>query len=151
MKAIAIFRMLTAATIALQPNARDKKQNNTDVFCEIKPDGWECRICGQDYSLEVHHIIPRKNGGNHNADNLITLCNGCHRIIEMSDIDKAIEKCTKRFLSPNLYSIKNKVDNCQDLKGDLEGLFHFINRELEDSGSKYEVLRKIDELLFMHS
>lgn len=27
---------------------------------------------------EVHHILPLKNGGNHNKSNLISLCHECH-------------------------------------------------------------------------
>ena len=41
-------------------------------------DGSECRICGDRYEtnnpIEVHHIIPRKDGGSNHPKNLITLC-----------------------------------------------------------------------------
>lgn len=62
-------------------------------------DEWKCRICGKSYILtdrpkrdqeiwglqkkrlwvEVHHIIPKKNGGTHNLKNLITLCEKHHK------------------------------------------------------------------------
>ncbi len=57
-------------------------------------DDYRCRVCGngsltavdgsKDYnkihfSLEVHHIIPRKDGGSDSFRNLITLCEECHR------------------------------------------------------------------------
>jgi hypothetical protein len=30
--------------------------------------------CGSRYRLEVHHIVPRSQGGTHDAENLVTLC-----------------------------------------------------------------------------
>lgn len=56
-------------------------------------DEYRCRVCGngslstvdnsRDYNkihfeLEVHHIIPRKDGGSDTFQNLISLCEGCH-------------------------------------------------------------------------
>lgn len=56
-------------------------------------DNYECRICGKSslsqvdsesefrkihFELEVHHIIPRKDGGSDTFQNLITLCEECH-------------------------------------------------------------------------
>lgn len=57
-------------------------------------DSYACRICGKSdftsfstadqYSrvhlaVQVHHIVPRKNGGKDTFSNLITLCEECHR------------------------------------------------------------------------
>ncbi len=45
-------------------------------------DGHTCQACGGksgDRHLEVHHIIPRENHGTDRPDNLVTLCNTCHR------------------------------------------------------------------------
>lgn len=56
-------------------------------------DGYACRVCGKSslepvnsstgyhkvhFGLEVHHIIPRKDGGSDSFKNLITLCEDCH-------------------------------------------------------------------------
>ena len=56
-------------------------------------DGYSCRVCGKSsiepvnsstgyhkvhFGLEVHHIIPRKDGGSDSFQNLITLCEDCH-------------------------------------------------------------------------
>jgi len=36
--------------------------------------------CGRTRFLEVHHIVSRQQGGNNQADNLVTLCASCHRL-----------------------------------------------------------------------
>ena len=42
-------------------------------------DGWRCRECGKAGLLEVHHVQPIRDGGAAwDADNLRTLCRGCH-------------------------------------------------------------------------
>lgn len=35
--------------------------------------------CGSARFLEVHHMVPREEGGSNKADNLVTLCGRCHR------------------------------------------------------------------------
>lgn len=41
-------------------------------------DGHRCRVCGFALALHVHHIKPRREGGTHAMDNLITLCPNDH-------------------------------------------------------------------------
>lgn len=38
-----------------------------------------CRGCGR-AGTELHHIKFRSQGGKHTVDNLVTLCNQCHRL-----------------------------------------------------------------------
>lgn len=47
-------------------------------------DDYSCQICGKSNGrLDVHHIVPRRLGGQDTSDNLITVCNvGCHQKIE---------------------------------------------------------------------
>jgi 5-methylcytosine-specific restriction endonuclease McrA len=56
-------------------------------------DGWMCRMpgcgCTEAWRLEVHHIIPVKNGGTHALTNGITLCNDCHDRILNRELDFA--------------------------------------------------------------
>ena len=61
----------------------------------LERDQHQCRVCGQKYDLHLHHIIKRRYGGPHSADNLITLCSSCHRHIETGNLDYAIRKCKK--------------------------------------------------------
>lgn len=68
----------------------DKTRNTV-----LARDDYQCRICTCDMGLHLHHIIKRRNGGDHSEENLITLCSSCHRHIETGDIDHAIKKCVK--------------------------------------------------------
>lgn len=76
------------------------------------PEGWaeirksiikrdkKCYRCetGNWRKLTVHHIIPREEDGKENPENLISLCQECHDIVEMAgcrsllDIINTIEK-----------------------------------------------------------
>lgn len=41
-------------------------------------DNHRCVSCGADESLQVHHIIPRDDGGENSKENLAVLCDQCH-------------------------------------------------------------------------
>ena len=41
-------------------------------------DGGRCQRCGTTRNTDVHHIVHRDRGGEHELDNLITLCRSCH-------------------------------------------------------------------------
>ncbi len=45
-------------------------------------DGHRCQApgCGRRRFLEVHHVVARSRGGSNAAENLVTLCSGCHRV-----------------------------------------------------------------------
>lgn len=45
----------------------------------LSRDNYACRICTQDWSLEVHHID--YNRRNNQSTNLVTLCDTCHRAV----------------------------------------------------------------------
>lgn len=57
----------------------------------LKRDNYECRFCGvsddahteeHEQGLDVHHVIPRRDGGNDTPRNLAALCRSCHRTME---------------------------------------------------------------------
>jgi hypothetical protein len=57
----------------------------------LNRDDYECRFCGMteeehqeetDCGLDVHHIIPRSDGGKDRMHNLAALCRSCHRTME---------------------------------------------------------------------
>ena len=43
-------------------------------------DGWLCRVCGRPAGKSAHvdHIVPKRQGGTDELDNLQTLCQSCH-------------------------------------------------------------------------
>jgi len=45
----------------------------------LQRDDWRCQVCGRCENLEVHHQDFRSHQGSDNDENLITLCNPCHR------------------------------------------------------------------------
>jgi hypothetical protein len=47
----------------------------------LERDRFRCRGagCARTRFLAVHHLVPREAGGGNEPDNLITLCEGCHR------------------------------------------------------------------------
>ena len=50
-------------------------------------DKYTCQCCGAKHTrLEVHHIIYRSKGGKDDLDNLITLCEDCHKKVHAGEI-----------------------------------------------------------------
>ena len=48
---------------------------------------YTCQLCNKQFEggkqlLNVHHIIPRREGGSSDKSNLIVLCTSCHTVIE---------------------------------------------------------------------
>ncbi len=41
--------------------------------------------CGATHFLEVHHVVARSRGGSNKAENLVTLCERCHRYLHERD------------------------------------------------------------------
>jgi 5-methylcytosine-specific restriction endonuclease McrA len=72
----------------------------------LKRAGIKCSICGWNKtSLDIHHILPVKNGGTGTDDNLIALCPNCHRMAHE-------KKYTMQELS--VKNIKNMFSNWKD-------------------------------------
>ena len=50
-------------------------------------DNYTCQCCGKkNCRLEVHHIQFRSNGGSDDLENLITLCEDCHKAVHLGKI-----------------------------------------------------------------
>lgn len=67
----------------------------------LNESGFQCAYCGQHdgLNLTLHHIIPERDGGRTDSNNLIALCFNCHhRVDDTKTINvKEIEKL-KRYL-----------------------------------------------------
>ena len=111
----------------------------------LERDSHECQVCKRKDSLHLHHLIKRKNGGSHDAENLITLCASCHRHIETGDLDHAVRKClknAKRYYGDN--SGEKSID-MEGLKFQLTVLFNKLKESpvAEDT----EIMVCLDEAL----
>jgi 5-methylcytosine-specific restriction endonuclease McrA len=60
-------------TMTIPPRTRREVLARDQHRCQ-SPD------CGRTQFLEVHHIVPRRQGGANKPDNLTTLCGACHRL-----------------------------------------------------------------------
>lgn len=49
-------------------------------------DGFRCALCDSTRYLQIHHAVPRGEGGSNNMQNLITLCADCHALAHGVDL-----------------------------------------------------------------
>ena len=49
-------------------------------------DGWRCALCDSTKYIQIHHIIPRGQGGTNHPHNLICLCADCHDLAHGMDL-----------------------------------------------------------------
>jgi|GEM_PF-3034377 len=69
----------------IRPNGRIVESPPASVRVFVyERDGYTCRRCGSQGqpgktsdSIQARHIVPLREGGEHNAENLITLCCRC--------------------------------------------------------------------------
>ena len=116
----------------------------------LSRDKYECQICKRKDSLQLHHLIKRRYGGNHKAENLITLCAPCHRHIETGDIEHAANKCyknAKRYYDQTV-SDENLDINDLDVTDLREKLILLFDKLKESSVSTdADIMICIDEAL----
>ena len=72
----------------------------------IESDGFQCRFCGRQSGLHVHHAKYRSEGGSNDPSNLITLCNDHHGLVH-SNKKRYQPLCLKIIEIRESYSIKN--------------------------------------------
>ena len=60
-----------------------KNRNNRIYFKKVvfKRDNNKCRLCLDKEELQIHHLTPKAFGGSNRIDNLITLCDCCHKFL----------------------------------------------------------------------
>lgn len=77
----------------------------------LERDQFKCTKCKINFkNLHVHHIIPKRKGGADCLENLITLCEKCHRVIEpIRSLDYGYKVTSGKM-------IKLKIDTYNELK-----------------------------------
>ena len=53
----------------------------------VSRDRSTCQSCGRRTKAQVHHILPRRQGGPDTPANLVTLCGRCHMLISPIPVD----------------------------------------------------------------
>ena len=77
-------------------NGSQKDFYNTKQYVLFR-DGFVCQHCkgkSKDKKLQVHHVVYRSNGGTNEPNNLMTLCETCHK--KVHDEDLLLKKSAKR-------------------------------------------------------
>lgn len=73
-----------------------------------------------DTNLHVHHIVPLKDGGSNNSDNLTTLCKECHDAIHHNDKQASQRGRQKRT------GARNSRVECQANQVEPEAIENFL-------------------------
>ena len=47
----------------------------------VKAYGDKCELCGYAATFDVHHIVPKRDGGPYEINNLMIVCPNCHALI----------------------------------------------------------------------
>ncbi|MFR6141815.1 MAG: RNA-guided endonuclease IscB [Finegoldia sp.] len=94
----------------------------------LNRDSYTCQICGAKHTrLEVHHIVYRSKGGTDDEDNLITLCESCHKKIHTGEINVGLKAKKLRLKeATHMNIIRNQL--LKTYPGAIE-TFGFVTKE----------------------
>lgn len=93
---------------------------------EILDNVWSrCANCGSDKNIEIHHIVPLANGGNHIFTNMVALCKECHlkahgKLQRVSNPDKVGRKPMElpdNYENIILQYLIGQIDRAELIKG----------------------------------
>ena len=90
------------------------KERRKQVY---RRDGYQCALCSSTTYLQIHHVIPRGEGGSDFPENLITLCSTCHAQIHgyipleadymtKDDLELAAVEYVSDIYAPDWYPFK---------------------------------------------
>lgn len=68
---------------ANNPNHRHGQNQNGARYIAMRRFANECIICGWNISTDIHHIVPKSQGGTNEPSNLAVLCPNHHRMAKM--------------------------------------------------------------------
>lgn len=118
-------------------------------------DNYSCRVCNlsrltgihgnkawkrMHLDVQVHHIIPRKDGGNSNFRNLITLCESCHRktfstnytgipvrdVIPLEKFNQKIPVIVPQHIEIESPRVISKIDEISVIQDDNKGILQAV-------------------------
>lgn len=44
-------------------------------------DDFKCRVCGNDFGVQAHHVVFKSQQGEDSVDNYVSLCYICHELL----------------------------------------------------------------------
>lgn len=89
-------------------------------------DYFACALCDDRRTIQIHHVVPRGEGGTNHAMNLITLCSRCHALahgtnlfdpeleLTQEDIEQAITEYMADYYAPNWNPWAKSVHDTKD-------------------------------------
>lgn len=82
---------------------KSKRAKACDIPKKVKEIVWErdnhqCIICGNHRAMPNSHFIRRSQGGLGIEENIVTMCQRCHRAYDQGDERQAIATYTERYL-----------------------------------------------------
>lgn len=82
---------------------KSKRAKACDISQKVKQRVWErdgerCIICGSHYAMPNSHFIRRSQGGLGIEENIVTMCQQCHREYDQGSNRRAIEAQTEKYL-----------------------------------------------------
>ncbi|HSN24976.1 MAG TPA: HNH endonuclease [Kofleriaceae bacterium] len=120
-------------------------------------DHGKCRVpgCRAAANIEVHHIVPREQGGAHTLENLIALCDGHHVALHRGDItiDGPAESAVITNRAAAIVHVDNRSDQPSNEPADEGAAVHVDDRSRADAVlalttlgfTKGEARRAVDE------
>lgn len=83
--------------------AKSKRTKACDISKAVKDRVWErdghkCIICGSYEAMPNSHYIRRSQGGLGIEENIVTMCQQCHRMYDQGPERKLIASYTERYL-----------------------------------------------------
>ena len=82
---------------------KTKRAKACDITKKVKDivwlrDGGRCIICGSGWAMPNSHYIRRSQGGLGIEENIVTMCQRCHRMYDQGPERKQIAAYTERYL-----------------------------------------------------
>ena len=93
-----------------------------------------CKMCGKRTDLELHHIIPKVNGGTDDETNLVCLCSSCHYKLHLMNRSELIKDGVEKHKYEDPMHPRHRTGSDFVLRTKLT-LFHKIATEIEESGA----------------
>lgn len=160
--------MSSSSSSSRTPRGEDWQATRKRV---LERDDYECQFCGvsneghkeeYDRGLSAHHIIPEGDGGSDDVDNLIAVCQSCHRTLEathakaVAELDRERNREEVQAKAVATFALRKSwatVDSLDDALGEFSdghptfrGEFGLYDENADDAAQSIESHR-LQEML----